>query len=90
MTTVFVPEFGEKPVTITSVHKGIVNLPPFGTPVRATLGDTVIVGTLENGPQGFALVTVRIIGLHGSDHLAEFQLWTDSGWTFEILSGVSA
>jgi len=93
MTITFTPELGEKPVTTTTttIQRGILNPPPIGTPIRATIGDTVIVGTVTKGSEGFALVTIRVAAPKSTwDHTLDMQLWVGAGWVFELTEAVRA
>jgi len=93
MTITFTPEVGEKPVTTTTttIQRGILNLPPTGTPIRATLGDTVIVGKTVDGVEGYELITVRADAPSSPwDHTLEIQLWVGAGWVIELTEAVQA
>jgi len=92
MTTEFVPEMGtrivrteERPVT------GLVNAPEHGTPIRATLGETVIVGTVIDDETPYGLIYVQVDAPESTcDHTLRYSLWIDAGWKFEILAAVTA
>jgi hypothetical protein len=93
MTITYTPEIGEKPVTTTTtkIQRGILNLPPVGTPIRATLGDTVIVGTVAKGGEGFELVNVQIGGPKSHwDHTLKIELWIGAGWVIELTDGATS
>ncbi len=90
-TTPFIPEVGERIVPMVieeKTVKGILNAPPVGTRIRATLGETVIVGRVGR-PSPHSLIVVDIEPQPGNiyTHLTrDFSLWTLSGWTFELLT----
>lgn len=90
MSTVFVPEIGTKVVPETVVERtvtGILNLPPEGTRVRATLGETFIVGTLVN-PSPYEVLYIRLDELDSHshyNHTLTYDVWPAAGWTIEIL-----
>ena len=91
MTKPFIPELGERiipEVIREKTVKGILNQPPVGTRIRATLGETVIVGTVYRH-SSYELLSVKIDPtpetIYG--HLLEnFSLWPEAGWTFELLT----
>ncbi|TFD51988.1 hypothetical protein E3T46_07825 [Cryobacterium sp. Hh11] len=93
MIITFTPELGEQPITTTTttIRKGVLNAPPIGTPIRATLGDTVIVGKIVDGPEGFELLNVRADAPKNSyDHTLDMCLWIGAGWVIELTESVSA
>ena len=67
------------------------NIPPYGTPIIAKLGQTVIHGTI-GASQGGKYIDVDLLTRDGEvaedePFLQGYTLWIPSGWTFEI--GVS-
>lgn len=64
-----------------------INLPPYGTPIIATLGRTVIHGTIGSS-QGPKYIDVDLIPVEGRDpdspFLQDYTLWLATGWKFEI------
>jgi len=93
MTITFTPELGEKPVTTTTttIQRGILNPPPIGTPIRATLGDTVIVGKTVKGVEGYPLLTIRVDAPYTPwGHTLDMQLWFGAGWVIELTDAVQA
>lgn len=68
------------------------NVPVYGTPIIAKLGQTVIHGTI-GASQGGKYIDVDLLTRDGEvaedePFLRDYTLWIPSGWTFEI--GVSA
>jgi len=88
MSTVFVPEVGERINVIPAketIVTGLLNAPTEGTRIRATLGETIIVGTVGRD-SAHELITVIPDGLnHIWGHTGYTDCWIGAGWTFEIL-----
>lgn len=90
MSTRFTPDV--TPTTrIEMVEKQVVEysgFPEVGTLIRATLGDTVVVGavheqTYYGGGPSHGVIYVTPNGIkRNHQHLT---LWLDSGWEFELL-----
>lgn len=91
MSTTFTPQVAERSIEKTTVTEAtITNLPANGTPIRATLGDSVLYGTIErqdtlNGK----LVYVNVDG-GGYKGFRDYPLWLASGWKFEVLGPANA
>ena len=86
MTTVFVPKIGTITETREVTTKGVVNLPAAGTRIRATLGGSVLVGTITDKNSRFELVEIELDGFAKHyQNMAQFDLWVGAGWAFEIL-----
>jgi hypothetical protein len=85
MSTTFVPALGEKakPATLAD-NQIITNLPPFGTPIRATIGETVVYGTVNRASETYPVFYIDIEGR--SAGLLDLAIWLRSGWNIEILS----
>ncbi|MET4780836.1 hypothetical protein [Glaciihabitans sp. UYNi722] len=92
MSTIYIPETGT--VHVPEIVKertisGVLNRPATGTHIRATLGETVIVGRVSKEKSPYALIVIEADQLPTSpswvSHLTRYSLWVDSGWTFEIL-----
>jgi murein DD-endopeptidase MepM/ murein hydrolase activator NlpD len=86
MTITYTPELGDIPVTTTTkMQTGVLNAPPAGTPIRATLGDTVIVGKTVKGVKGHPVMTIRIDAPYTPwGHTLDMQLWFGAGWVIEL------
>jgi len=90
----YIPEIGTIVIPETVKEKtveGILNRLAPGTPIRATLGDTVIVGVVGTMDTKFGVIPVTVDGFEGDiyGHLrANFMLWVQSGWEFEVLGEV--
>ena len=88
---VWVPVVGEKMAEVVVEQEMVwyvTNLPEPGTPIRATLGETVIVGVVSKQPSTYAVVHVDIKPLTKKSYaglLSSHSLWTEDGWTFELL-----
>ena len=87
MTTPFVPEVGtitidREPIT----KKGLLNAPAVGTRIRATLGETVIVGKVHS-MQSHAEHEVLYVKPDGQQNFWDpfMSCWIEAGWAFEIL-----
>lgn len=90
--SIYVPIIGETiipEVVKPATRRGLKNPLPSGTRIRATLGETVIVGTVGKQESRHALIAVSVDGSEPYDH-SEVCLWVESGWTFEVLGGVTA
>jgi hypothetical protein len=90
MSTVFVPEIGEATVeTVLATRAAITNLPPEGTRIRATLGETVLVGRLthELANKDYFYIHLDPIPDATDNHEGwrHYSIYLPSGWTFEIL-----
>ncbi len=92
----YIPETGPKVIPERIEEKtvtGLLNPLPVGTPIRATLGETVIVGKVGRPSPEFAIVTVDIKPRRSSDYpglLEGHNLWVEDGWEFEVLGEVAA
>ena len=89
MTTAFVPvfdpDFIPAPLPIRTRSS---NIPPAGTLMRATLGDTTIVFRVSDRVSQHEVFSGNIEG-GGYDHLREVNFWARIPWTFEILDDVT-
>lgn len=92
----YVPQTGTMTVPARVEEKivtGILNPLPAGTRVRATLGQSVLVGTIQEHFSDYAVVALHIDQVETdwtTNHLLDVTLWVDSGWEFEILAGVAS
>lgn len=93
--TRWVPEVGPKVIPAhveERVVNGVLNRPAVGTRIRATLGETVIVGHVAGMASEFDLIYIRV---ESPGEFAEFDTgldmtcWIDRGWQFEILEAAS-
>ena len=90
----YIPEIGTITIPETVREKtveGVLNKLAPGTPIRATLGDTVIVGVVSDKDSPYSLISVDIAGREGDVHthlLSDTLLWIASGWEFEVLGEV--
>jgi hypothetical protein len=80
--TVIIPAAPERTV------ETVINRPPAGTRIKATLGESVLVGkvnkTHHDSPHQLLYVDVKTP--RGKSEVGNtIALWFDSGWTFEIL-----
>jgi hypothetical protein len=86
MSTIYTPKVGSiiVPETIKEkTVKGVLNALPVGTRIRATSGENVLVGRVGVvGPHELIDITLEAAGY---DHLRNYNLWLNTGWTFEIL-----
>jgi len=93
--TRYIPETGTVTIPETVKAKivtGVTNCPPAGTRIRATLGETVIVGKVSKRQSEQALIAVDIKPVRKNAYagLLEFHtLWIEDGWEFEILDGAA-
>ena len=98
MSTRYVPEVGEKVIPAhvkETVVTGVLNPLTPGTRIRATLGQTVMVGRVSTQPANYNLIYITLDSpRRAKQHLAHlvdaYSLWIDSGWQFELLDEVSA
>lgn len=87
----WIPEIGPKVIPEHVEEKivdGVVNRLPVGTRIRATLGESVLVGTVRDSIGNFPIVEIRVDQAEpdrARAHLLDLNLWVDSGWQFEIL-----
>ena len=90
----YVPKIGTIIIPETVKEKtleGVLNLPEPGTPIRATLGETVIVGTVSADFFPYALIRVDIKPRSKKVYAGLLQghaLWVEDGWEFELLGEV--
>lgn len=91
MSKKYIPETGPKVIPAHIEEKtvtGITNPLPAGTRIRATLGETVIVGTVTDWQSPYAVFEIRIaqpVFDRIREHLLDVRLWPESGWEFEVL-----
>jgi len=90
MSTVFVPEVSEAATkTVIRTAATIVNLPPEGTRIRATLGGSALVGQLTHALISKDMFYIHLDSIPNAPSHYEgwrhFGIWLDAGWTFEIL-----
>jgi hypothetical protein len=97
MTTTYKPEVGPKVIPAHIKEKtvtGVINPLAPGTPIRATLGETVIVGRVTDRQTEFHLIDITVAHPDFPDEegpfMSGYSLWFASGWTFEILDEVTA
>jgi len=87
MSTTFIPEIGTVAVErVPITRQGLLNAPAVGTPIKALLGETVIIGTVhkqQNRAGGLELIYVLPDGQGIWD--APMACWLGAGWTFELL-----
>lgn len=87
----YVPVIGETiipEVVKPATRQGLKNPLPQGTRIRATLGESVIVGRVGKQQSPRAMISVSVDGSEPYDH-SEHTLWIESGWTFEVLDEVA-
>ena len=75
--------------TVVTATKAALNLPPVGTLMRATLGNTVIEFELDKMSASGELTDRVFYGnIMGAGHFGfrSITFWTDVPWTFEILT----
>ena len=84
----YIFELGEKVIREhieQKTVKGILNPPPVGTRIRATLGETVLVGTVAQLTD-FPMFYLHIdSGKSSYSHTLSISVWVGAGWTFELL-----
>ena len=98
MSTFYVPEVGERVIPAHVEEKvvtGVLNPLTPGTRIRATLGQTVMVGRVSTQPANYDLIYISLdTPRRTKQHLVHlvdaYPLWIDSGWQFELLGEVSA
>lgn len=85
-TRIFTPSIEKRTITreVTETVEGITNLPPAGTKIRATVGESVLVGVIADHESKYEMFYLEVKGGKYA-HLNEFAVWLDGGWTFEIL-----
>jgi hypothetical protein len=94
--TLYIPETGTKIIPEVVKHKetiGLLNAPAIGIRIRATLGQTVLVGRIhKHSPYGMFYIALDQPKTADSSHkhTLEFAVWVGAGWTFEIIDGVTA
>lgn len=90
MTQTFTPEVGERIITQEVRKSGVWNMPPKGTPIVATLGETRIVGRVAERISDYPIIVIEVAH-EGTDfgQMLQYSLWIKSGWTFEITGEAS-
>ena len=90
MTQTFTPEVGERIITQQVRKSGVLNMPPVGTHIVATLGETRIVGTVAERISAYPVIEI-VVAHEGRDfgQMLHYSLWITSGWTFEITGEAS-
>lgn len=93
MSTTWTPEITPQHVTVETVLKDtIANIPPRKTPLRLTLGPTVIyarVGEQLNTPSAHDILRVDLVGVTNDSkdtYLQGFVLWFANEWGIEVLT----
>jgi len=86
LSTVFVPKVTEASVeNVVITEATISNLPPVGTRLRATLGESVVIGTVRSDHTQGGLLVDFLLDAEGYHGFRDVTLWLAVGWTFEIL-----
>lgn len=95
MSATWTPETGTIVVPKTveqKTIKGILNRPPRNARIRATLGESVIVGRIDGEPSRYEspyevvyVVADMPAGDHTYVHTLGYALYPGAGWTFEVL-----
>jgi hypothetical protein len=83
MSTMFVPELGTKTIPTPTADQVITNLPPRDTPVKATLGETVVYGKIDRASDSLPLFYINIDG--GHEGFLQLPIWLRVGWDIEVL-----
>lgn len=87
MSTIFTPEVTEASVEVKRAAT-IANVPPAGTRVRLTLGETVIYAKVRgenDGSLAHRTLDIAIEHPDEDDSFLETHIWYESGWTIELL-----
>ena len=67
---------------------GLLNAPAIGTRIQATLGNTVLTGSIgRHSPYGMFYIAIDQPDTadHSYKHTLQIPVWVGAGWTFELL-----
>jgi len=81
--TTIIPEIVKQKETI-----GLLNAPAIGVRIRATLGQTVLVGQIhKHSPYGMFYIALDQPKTADNTyrHTLKVDVWVGAGWTFELL-----
>lgn len=80
----FIPSLTEMPITMTRPGKVVKGVPKPGTPVKASIGNTVIIGVI-GAP--LDIPYINIVVPSKSWDRPDLMVSPKGGWEFEVLPG---